>query len=364
MYTGNIGGPINKRSSFFVDFMRRQITDNALVNAVYLDPATLTAAKHPAGHRDAQYPDHDRARASTISSRPTTPWSAASSTDGIRGTTAASAATACRRRLPTWDTRSSGNNQNLMLTETSILNAHTVNETRFQYSRNFTRLNGNLEPQINVAGAFITGGNNMGVAVHAQRALRTAEPDHHLARRAHDPLRHARAARRIDHGVARGLRRHVLVRRHDRAAAGRQQSTGDGRFGQCGNPADPEHRAVPPDAALPGARLRRRPDPRTRRHAVAVSDPGGQSVRQHRALGHRALGAGRLAHPAELHVEPGPAVRVADAGERRSRHRSAHRIRLGSGLVQERAAEDGDPRRLRPVLRSGRAEHHTASRTC
>ena len=42
MYTGNIGGPINKKSSFFVDFMRRQMTDNSLVNAVYIDPATLS----------------------------------------------------------------------------------------------------------------------------------------------------------------------------------------------------------------------------------------------------------------------------------------------------------------------------------
>ena len=41
MFTGNIGGPLGKRASFFFDFNRRQITDNALVNAVFVDPNTL-----------------------------------------------------------------------------------------------------------------------------------------------------------------------------------------------------------------------------------------------------------------------------------------------------------------------------------
>ena len=36
MFTGNIGGPLGKRASFFFDFNRRQITDNALVNAVFV----------------------------------------------------------------------------------------------------------------------------------------------------------------------------------------------------------------------------------------------------------------------------------------------------------------------------------------
>ena len=42
MFGGNFGGPISKRASFFLDFNRRQISDNELVNAVYLDPQTLT----------------------------------------------------------------------------------------------------------------------------------------------------------------------------------------------------------------------------------------------------------------------------------------------------------------------------------
>src|SRR4051812_38706069 len=41
MFTANIGGPLGKRASFFMDFNRRQITDNALINAVYVDPNTF-----------------------------------------------------------------------------------------------------------------------------------------------------------------------------------------------------------------------------------------------------------------------------------------------------------------------------------
>src|SRR5208283_1435196 len=56
----------------------------------------------------------------------------------------------------------SSNAQNLMITEDSVLGAHVVNETRFQYYRNFNASNGNEFPSINVAGAFVTGGNGVG----------------------------------------------------------------------------------------------------------------------------------------------------------------------------------------------------------
>ncbi len=38
MFSGNVGGPLGKRASFFFDFNRRQITDNALVDAIYRGP--------------------------------------------------------------------------------------------------------------------------------------------------------------------------------------------------------------------------------------------------------------------------------------------------------------------------------------
>ena len=38
MFDGNVGGPINKKTSFYVDGQRRDIEDDAIVNAIVLDP--------------------------------------------------------------------------------------------------------------------------------------------------------------------------------------------------------------------------------------------------------------------------------------------------------------------------------------
>ena len=45
MFSGNIGGPLGKHASFFLDFNRRQITDNALVDAVFVDPTTFLQSR-------------------------------------------------------------------------------------------------------------------------------------------------------------------------------------------------------------------------------------------------------------------------------------------------------------------------------
>ena len=57
---------------------------------------------------------------------------------------------------------STGDGQNVMVTESSILSSKIVNETRFQVFRNWSATPGNELPQINVADAFVTGGNGLG----------------------------------------------------------------------------------------------------------------------------------------------------------------------------------------------------------
>jgi hypothetical protein len=42
MFTGSVGGRINKNASFFLDFQRRNMNDLSAVNAITLDPTTLT----------------------------------------------------------------------------------------------------------------------------------------------------------------------------------------------------------------------------------------------------------------------------------------------------------------------------------
>src|SRR5213075_2026905 len=53
-------------------------------------------------------------------------------------------------------------NFNLMLTYVEILRTTVINETRFQFFRNRSESLGNLTPRIDVAGAFVTGGNQVG----------------------------------------------------------------------------------------------------------------------------------------------------------------------------------------------------------
>jgi Carboxypeptidase regulatory-like domain len=161
MFSGNIGGPLGKRASYFFDFNRRQITDNALVDAVYVDPDSLLQTRIQQSvvtpnTRTSIGPrfDYQLSANHTLVARFEYGWTSRENQGiGHYFLPPPYAQTAYN---------STGNNQNLMLTETWIVNPRVVNETRFQYSRNYSDQIGNLLPQINVSGAFITGGANLG----------------------------------------------------------------------------------------------------------------------------------------------------------------------------------------------------------
>ena len=161
MFTANIGGPLGKRASYFFDFNRRQITDNALVNAIYVDPNSflqtrIQEAVVTPNMRSSFGPrfDYQLSTNNTLVARFEAGWNSRENM-GIGG-----------YRLPPPYAQaaynSTGNNQNLMLTETWIANPKIVNETRFQYTRTYSSQIGNLLPQVSVSGAFTSGGANEG----------------------------------------------------------------------------------------------------------------------------------------------------------------------------------------------------------
>src|ERR1039458_2153464 len=161
MFTGNLGGPLGKRASFFFDFNRRQITDNALVDAIYVDPnsflqSRIQEAVVTPNSRTSVGPrlDYQLSTNNTLVARFEAGWNSHQN-QGIGGYT-----------LPPPYAQSAynstGNNQNLMLTETWIANPRIVNETRFQYTRTYSSQIGNLLPQVSVTGAFTSGGANEG----------------------------------------------------------------------------------------------------------------------------------------------------------------------------------------------------------
>jgi hypothetical protein len=161
MFGGNFGGPLGKKASFFLDVNRRQVNDNALVNAFYVDPNTLTASQIQQAvvtpnTRTTIAPRFDYAisKNHTLVARLETGFNSRENL-GVTGRT-------LPPPLAQTAFNSKGNNQNLMLTETAVVNPTTVNETRFQYTRNYSEMIGNLLPQVNVTGAFIAGGANEG----------------------------------------------------------------------------------------------------------------------------------------------------------------------------------------------------------
>ena len=164
MYGGNFGGPLSKRASFFLDFNRREIDNNAIVHATYLNPLTLgqqaidTAVLTP-NTRTAIAPrlDYQLTTNNTLVARLEYGWNTAQN-QGVGGFSLPAP------YAPDMGYNTSGKYLNLMLTETAVLNPTTVNETRFQFSRSSSGTAGNLTPTVNVTGAFSTGGNDLGYA--------------------------------------------------------------------------------------------------------------------------------------------------------------------------------------------------------
>jgi hypothetical protein len=160
-FDGNLGGPLGKSASFFFDFTRRQIRDNTLVNAVYVDPNSFAEqliqnSVVTPNTRTSFGPrlDYAISKNNTLVVR-FEGGTNSRSNQGLGG-----------YRLPPpygqESYNSTGSNQNLMVTETSIINTHIVDETRLQFTRNYTNSIGNLLPQISVSGAFTAGGANWG----------------------------------------------------------------------------------------------------------------------------------------------------------------------------------------------------------
>ncbi len=161
MWNGNLAGSISKRASFFLDFNRRDVQDNSIIVAQYFDPKALTESTINSSVVSpsmftiiAPRVDYQLSTNNTLMMRFEERLNSRDNT-GIGGT---------RLPAPYSDLayNTTGNGQNAMITETAVLNPHIVNETRFQFFRNWSDSPGNLLPQINVAGSFVTGGNGIG----------------------------------------------------------------------------------------------------------------------------------------------------------------------------------------------------------
>jgi hypothetical protein len=174
IYQGNIGGPINKKASFFFDFQRRNIDEIAVVDTPALnanfDPIQLSESVPNPRTRTNLSPriDYQVTPNNTLSARYQyyrDTWE----NNGVGGSV-----------LPEAGYNTASTEHTVQITDTQVLNTKAINETRFQYLRDNSNQNPvtaplqnplpptvSIIPSINVIGAF-TGG----------RASSGAQTDH------------------------------------------------------------------------------------------------------------------------------------------------------------------------------------------
>ncbi len=157
-YGGNLSGPLGKKASFFIDAERRDLDENAVVNALTLDPtfnplpfqqAILTPVRRTTASPRV---DYQLSNSITLTGRYTYTQSSQSN-QGVG-----------QFSLPSTAYNSDNTQQTAQLTETQILGAKAVNENRFQYQRSRVSQNSpDNSPQIDVLESFVGGGSTIGL---------------------------------------------------------------------------------------------------------------------------------------------------------------------------------------------------------
>src|SRR5579884_181871 len=156
-YGGNVSGPLSGKASFFLDFDRREIDDNGIVNALILDPNTLNPLHDstfaPASQRRTTLSprvDYQLNSNNTLMARYTYTQNDRTGV-GIGDFS-----------LPSRGYSTSIAEHTVQLTETAVLNSKFINETRFQWMRDTVNEYGNNNPVINVLSSFVEGGAGIG----------------------------------------------------------------------------------------------------------------------------------------------------------------------------------------------------------
>jgi hypothetical protein len=162
-YGGELSGPIiKKKASFFADFEKRDINDQAIIVATVLDSnlnivglSQTVAVPNRRPEFSVRF-DYALSPKHTLVARYENEHS--NSLTGVGGFSLAS------RIYKTANTQ-----QTVRLTETSILNRRTVNETRAQFSHNVSSDDANNTiPTIQVQEAFTGGGSQAGKSSNTQ----------------------------------------------------------------------------------------------------------------------------------------------------------------------------------------------------
>ena len=164
-YNGSIGGPINKKASFFFDFFRRDIQNNSVISAVTLAP-NLTelpvneAVINPQTRTNlSPRLDYQLSKNNVLTFRYQF-WQNDNTNSGIQ-----------QFSLPTQAYNLNEREHSLRLSDTQVISSRTVNQVRFQFERDTSNQTpASTTPAINVLGAFTGGGNFQQQSLDAENA--------------------------------------------------------------------------------------------------------------------------------------------------------------------------------------------------
>jgi len=159
MFDGNIGGPLGKKTSFFFDGQRRNIQDDAIVNAIVLDSnfnqVPFTQALPTPQKRTELSPrlDTQLSNNNTLTVRYQL-WKNSNENRGVG-----------QFSLPSQAYNSDGTEQTFQVSDAQVLSEKAVTEVRFRYIYETSCVTPlNSQPTIAVSGAFTGGGTSVGTS--------------------------------------------------------------------------------------------------------------------------------------------------------------------------------------------------------
>ena len=150
----NVGGPLNKKASYFLNFERRNINDAAVIAPTAFAAAGLPVVglSNPRVRTNiSSRLDYQLSGSNTLTAR----YQFTDNNEENNGVSQLS--------LPSLAFNQSSIEHTIQLSDTQVLSARAVNETRFEWQRDNAEQNSlNSAPEINVLGTFADGGNPLG----------------------------------------------------------------------------------------------------------------------------------------------------------------------------------------------------------
>ena len=159
-FSGEVGGPlVSKKASFFFNLERRDINELSVVSAQIVDPTTLAimpfsdAVNNPRTRTNlSPRLDYQLTPTNTLTAR--YQYERENETNNGIG----------QFNLPSLGFNQINTEHQIQISDTQVVNARTINETRFRFIRETSdQTPQNTAPTISVQGAFNDGGNSNGI---------------------------------------------------------------------------------------------------------------------------------------------------------------------------------------------------------